>query len=143
MRTRFLCAIAVALTGCAGSPDADTPSVPGIYAVDDVARAHPAGDAPAAAHQIHRGPRCSLHVVQVTSELPWHRHDHSDETVVVYRGAGVMYIGDAATELVPGMVVHVPRGTAHRFQCTSAEAAVGVAVFTPPLRDGDRVPVDR
>lgn len=128
------------LTGCADAPA--IPNAPAIRSVDEVSRANPAGDQPVAAVEIHRAPRCSLHVVQVTDRIPLHVHAHSDELAVLWRGAGIMQVGDQSTELIPGMAVYVPRGVPHAFRRTSSEVAVALAVYTPPLQDGDRVPVE-
>jgi len=129
------------LLGCAEAPA--IANAPAIHSIDDVTRANPAGAEPVAAVEIHRAPRCSLHVVQVTDRIPLHVHAESDEIAVLWRGAGIMQVGDQSTELIPGMAVYVPKGVPHAFRRTSAEVAVAVAVYTPPLRDGDRVLVDR
>lgn len=132
---------AALLVGCAEAPA--IPNAPAIHAIDDVTRAHPAGAEPVAAVEVHRAPRCSLHVVQVTDRIPLHVHDDSDEVVVLWRGAGVLHVGDQSTEIIPGMTVYVPKGVPHAFRRTSAEVAVALVTYTPPLREGDRVLVDR
>lgn len=145
MRSALWCAALLAAAGCSSGPHPadDVPSVKGSYDLDAVVRANAIGNLPARAVEAHRGPRCSIHVVQVADAIPAHVHEESDETVIIWRGAGVMIVGDEAMDVGAGQVVHIPKGVPHSFRLTSTEPAVGVSVMTPGMRKGDRKPVSK
>lgn len=136
-------ALASLAAGCSGGPPPDDrPGTPGIWDIDTVVRAHPRGDQPVGRTELGRGPRLSIHVIEVVDAVAPHRHLHSDETVVCWRGGGLLRIGDDAREIQAGMVIHVPRGVVHSFRRTSPEPAIFACVYTPPFVDGDRVPAE-
>ncbi len=143
-RLAFLLGIGLATAGCQTGDygDETIPSVPALIELDPAATTHPPGDKPAANVELSRGPRVSLHVVTVVSEIAPHVHRYSDETIFLWRGGGLMRIGSDMKEVRAGMAVHIPRGIPHSFRRTSPEPAIALAVYTPPFIAGDRHPVE-
>ncbi len=129
--------------GCASTPAPVAPSVAGTYDIGAVVRANGLGSMPARLVEAHRGPNCSIHIVQVADAIAPHVHAHSDETVIIWRGAGVMLVGGEALDVGAGQLVHIPAGVAHSFRLTSTEPAIGVSVMTPGLQKGDRQAVSK
>ena len=143
--TRRLVALALGwlAAGCSGAPPPDDrPGTPGVHDIDTIVRAHPRGDQPVGRTEVHRGPRVSIHLIEVADAVAPHRHLHSDETVVCWRGGGLLRIGDEAREIQAGMVLHVPRGVVHSFRRTSPEPAIFATFYTPPFVEGDREPAE-
>lgn len=111
-----------------------------MYDIGSVVRANGIGSLAVREVEAHRGPNCSIHIVQVADAIAPHVHAHSDETVVLWRGAGVMLVGDEAIDFGAGQVIHIPKGVPHSFRLTSTEPAVGVSIATPRRRKGDAQP---
>ncbi|MCI0340236.1 MAG: cupin domain-containing protein [Planctomycetales bacterium] len=144
--SRLTIVLAIGLVAGCGSGgdygDETIPAVPALIEIDSAATTHPPGDRPAGNVELSRGPRVSLHVVTVVSEVAPHVHRYSDETVFFWRGGGLMKIGNEMKEVRAGMVIHIPRGVPHSFRRTSPEPAIALAVYTPPFIAGDRHPVE-
>jgi mannose-6-phosphate isomerase-like protein (cupin superfamily) len=80
-------------------------------------------------------------VIRVRAPIPPHVHEHSDEVVYLLEGGGVFTVAGRAIEVSRGAFLCVPRGTPHSF-VPGVEGAVAISLYTPALREGDRVPVD-
>ena len=101
----------------------------------------PGPDEPLRAVLLHTTEQESVHLVLIrTAEKP-HIHQTHDGFVVLKRGTGMLHIGKETLAMKAGDSVFIPRGTLHFFENTSDEVAVALAVFTPPYRGKDTVPV--
>ena len=78
----------------------------------------------------------------VRSEEKPHIHKDHDLIVVLQKGSGTLFIGNAPLKLAPGSAASIPRGIPHYFINESAEPAAAYAVFTPPFDGQDTVPLD-
>jgi quercetin dioxygenase-like cupin family protein len=74
---------------------------------------------------------------------PLHLHPNCEEILYVLSGVCEQRIGEATTELRPGMAACVPRGTPHCGRALGTERLVVVVSFSSPdrqtinLEDGD------
>ncbi len=74
---------------------------------------------------------------------PLHLHPNCEEILYVVSGTCAQRIGDATTELSPGMAVCIPRRTPHCGRAVGTERMVAVVSFSSPdrqtvnLEDGD------
>ncbi len=84
----------------------------------------------------------SIHVVQIRAEEKPHIHKDHDLIVVLQRGNGTLFIGNAPLKIAQGSAASIPRGVPHAFINESAEPAAAYAVFTPPFDGQDTVPLD-
>lgn len=80
----------------------------------------------------------TVQIIQLRVPIKTHYHKHSDETVYLIRGQGMMMVGGRRYEAGPGSLYHVPRRTVHAFAPQEGSVAVALSVFTPPFRQGDR-----
>lgn len=62
---------------------------------------------------------------------PVHYHEREDETFWVLAGQATFLHGDAWSELGPGSLVHIPRGTVHTFRNTGTVALRLLVLNTP------------
>ena len=53
-------------------------------------------------------------VVKAKGEFVWHKHDETDDLVLVLRGRLVIQLRDGDVELGPGELLVVPKGVEHR-----------------------------
>lgn len=83
----------------------------------------------------------SVHHLRVADEVRPHLHRRHDETVVVLVGRGRMRIANDTTEVGPGTVIVVPRGTVHSLE-VEGDPLEAISVFSPPFDGKDRVFVD-
>jgi quercetin dioxygenase-like cupin family protein len=67
---------------------------------------------------------------------PPHVHERHDETFYVLEGEFEILIGDELRSGGPGTFAFVPRGTVHRFSCTSETTGRILITFTPGGMDG-------
>ena len=58
-------------------------------------------------------PDAIARLLQIREPVARHAHDNVDEVLYVVAGEGALRIGDRATELIPGSLSTIPRGTAH------------------------------
>jgi quercetin dioxygenase-like cupin family protein len=85
----------------------------------------------------------SAYLLQFRTGEPRHIHCGHDQTFIVYRGQGEIYIDDQRRVCRPGDVFHIPRGTPHYCVNTASEPLVVVNLFTPPFDGKDRIPLPR
>jgi len=85
----------------------------------------------------------SAYLLQFRTGERRHIHRAHDQTFIVYRGQGEIYINDHRRVCRPGDVFHIPRGTPHYCVNTGSEPLVVVNLFTPPFDVADRIPLPR
>ncbi len=85
----------------------------------------------------------SHHIVQVRTKEQPHIHADHDLTVFVYRGNGIMTVGNQSFALRAGDSLFVPRGVIHMFQNKAKTPAVAIAIFTPAFDGKDTVPANQ
>lgn len=61
-------------------------------------------------------PEATARLLQIREPLARHAHDEVDEVLYVVAGEGALRIGEGATELAPGSLSTIPRGTAHALE---------------------------
>jgi quercetin dioxygenase-like cupin family protein len=67
---------------------------------------------------------------------PPHVHIREDEALYVVDGEFEILIGERSQSCGPGAFAFIPRGTVHRFACTSQTTGRILALFTPGGIDG-------
>lgn len=73
--------------------------------------------------------------VDAGSEVPWHEHATSEEVIFCTAGEGTAYVGTEMRRMVPGVMVHIPRQTRHRFVNASDSQPLSFTwTLSPPLR---------
>ena len=80
----------------------------------------------------------SVHHLRVVDGVKPHLHRRHDESIVVLAGQGRMVIASDTTEIGPGSVIVVPRGTVHSAVVTG-DPLEAISVFSPPFHGNDRV----
>jgi mannose-6-phosphate isomerase-like protein (cupin superfamily) len=70
-------------------------------------------------------------VVAATAGPPLHIHRASEETYFVLDGALVMYIDGEVTEITPGGIAHISRGTEHTWATPPKTDAHFLTLHTP------------
>ncbi len=99
---------------------------------------------PTRGDKIFESPRCL--VTLVTNQGPLigrHIHTSADEIVMVYQGAGEMYINGRWIPVTAGDVHVCPRGMSHATRVTGDKPMRVISIFTPPQAGGnDRVMID-
>lgn len=84
-------------------------------------------------------------VVRVRGTEPLHIHEHSDITVTLLEGHGVLRMGegDAQTSrnVRAGDVLRIPRMHPHAYENTARGVTAAFVLFEPAARPGDMVPV--
>jgi quercetin dioxygenase-like cupin family protein len=73
---------------------------------------------------------------------PLHVHPNCEELLYVLSGECDHKLGNEVFHLTPGMVICIPRGTAHWARCTSDEPLVAVISFSSPDRRTDTLEGD-
>ena len=89
--------------------------------------------------EIGRDQHTSHHLVAIRDGERMHRHELSDQTVIMLRGYGTFRFGTETKPVGEHSILHVPRKTVHAFQNESHEPAVAYVISTPPLAAKDRV----
>jgi mannose-6-phosphate isomerase-like protein (cupin superfamily) len=93
--------------------------------------------------ELGRGPLASLHAVQLRHAIPAHYHADHDEIVCVVDGRVTMTMAGETLTAEPGMVLFIPRGTAHSVANTdSTHIALALSCFTPAFDGSDRHAVE-
>jgi len=94
----------------------------------------PPGDAPNHYVEQFRVPDLSVGTYSIPAGGVDDQTPHSeDEIYVVCRGRARLVAGDAAVDVEPGSVVHVPAGEPHRFVDVLEDLAL-LVVFAPAYR---------
>ncbi len=91
-----------------------------------------------AIRHLHRGTDSSTHLIRLKGKEFPHFHDHHDLTVAVISGTSVIHFEDHEVSLLPGDVIHIPKGTFHWGENTDPVASVVFAVFSPAFDGKDR-----
>jgi quercetin dioxygenase-like cupin family protein len=73
--------------------------------------------------------------------MPAHYHVAHDETVYVRSGSGQLLLGTKEYRVTPGVLMHIPRGTVHRYVGDTVEPAVVVSILSPAMTGADFVVV--
>jgi len=84
-----------------------------------------------------RSPRMSAFLTTVHGALAPHYHERHEELVLVLSGQARVFVEERWYELIPGDVLHLPRGVVHALQCDSPSSVI--SVFSPPFDGSDRV----
>lgn len=98
-------------------------------------------DAPLARKVLAQTDHATIAAVAIRTAEPLHRHEKSDLLVILLRGKGEMTVGDRKLPMQSGDIVFIPKGVPHRFVNTDATPSIGLALFAPPFKQGDTVPV--
>jgi len=76
---------------------------------------------------------CMLVLIPRGREVPTHVHQDQDDIIYPIKGRARMWIdGDGSFDLVPGLVVRVPRGTSHKIDQVTDDVLL-YDVFFPGL----------
>ena len=67
------------------------------------------------------------------AEIPFHRHLDREEMLVIHKGQGRAILGEQTMVVVPGMTLHVPRGTWFTLRNTGTGALQFVWASSPGL----------
>eukprot|EP01065_Artemidia_motanka_P039376 TRINITY_DN48254_c0_g1_i1.p2 TRINITY_DN48254_c0_g1~~TRINITY_DN48254_c0_g1_i1.p2 ORF type:complete len:157 (+),score=36.66 TRINITY_DN48254_c0_g1_i1:67-471(+) len=79
--------------------------------------------------------------VEPDSEVPWHHHESSEEIIFCTHGQGMAYVADTTRAMAPGLMLHLPRGTRHKFKNTSSTQRLGFTwTLVPPVRARNFMP---
>lgn len=68
-----------------------------------------------------------------------HYHAQSDEIQYIVEGTGTAWLGDRQVQIRPGMLLVIPRGTAHAGTVASSGRFKAIAIKLPPQASGDTV----
>lgn len=135
--------VAALLVGCASAPAPAPPRPAEVTVEPDLpGRAAASGGAPVSVTRLHASEHQTINLLRIEGPVPAHRHEHSDETVYLLEGRGVLETDGGSRELKAGDLVVVPRGAAHGFTPVDGPAVV-LSIFSPAFVEGDRVPVTR
>ena len=74
------------------------------------------------------------------AELKPHFHKTHSETVYVIEGTGVRIMEGKEFAVKPGTVHFNPMGKVHAVKNTGSKDMIFLSVFTPAMKDSDRVP---
>ena len=78
-------------------------------------------------------------LILATEPIATHRHMHSEETVYLISGTGVLSVDGADYRLATGDFVVVPRNTRHSFRPTGELPVKVLSIYAPAFIEGDRV----
>jgi len=87
---------------------------------------------------LHRSSDSSTYLIRLKGKEFPHFHDYHDLTVAVISGTSVIHLEDHEVSLLPGDVVHIPKGTFHWAENTDPVASIVFAVFSPAFDGKDR-----
>lgn len=68
-----------------------------------------------------------------------HYHAKSDEIQYIVEGSGTAWLGDRQIEIKPGMLLVIPKGTAHAGTVATSGRFKAIAIKVPPQANGDTV----
>lgn len=74
-----------------------------------------------------------------TGNVAKHYHAKSDEIQYIVEGTGTAWLGDRLVDLKPGMLLVIPKGTAHAGTVPSSGRFKAIAIKIPPQANGDTV----
>lgn len=66
-----------------------------------------------------------------------HFHSKSDEIQYIVEGTGTAWLGDKKIDLKPGMLIVIPKGTAHAGTVETTGRFKAIAIKIPPQASGD------
>lgn len=66
-----------------------------------------------------------------------HFHSKSDEIQYIVEGTGTAWLGDKKIDLKPGMLIVIPKGTAHAGTVEATGRFKAIAIKIPPQASGD------
>ncbi|MDB5823835.1 MAG: cupin [Herminiimonas sp.] len=72
---------------------------------------------------------------------PKHFHAKSDEIQYIIEGTGQMWLGNERRDIKPGMLIVIPKGTAHSGTIVTSGPIKAIAIKIPPQTNGDVVVV--
>ena len=71
-----------------------------------------------------------------------HYHAKSDESQYIIEGSGQMWFGNERHEIKPGMLIVIPKGTAHSGTIVTSGPIKTIAIKIPPQQNGDTIFVE-
>lgn len=74
-----------------------------------------------------------------TGNVAKHYHAKSDEIQYIVEGTGTAWLGDRLVDIKPGMLLVIPKGTAHAGTVPSSGRFKAIAIKVPPQANGDTV----
>ena len=77
-----------------------------------------------------------------TGNVAKHFHARSDEIQYIVEGSGSAWLGDRRIELRPGLLIVIPKGTAHAGTVATGGRFKALAMKIPPQAAGDTTMVD-
>jgi mannose-6-phosphate isomerase-like protein (cupin superfamily) len=66
-----------------------------------------------------------------------HFHAKSDELQYIVEGTGTAWLGDKKVDIKPGMLIIIPKGTAHAGTVATTGRFKAIAIKIPPQTSGD------
>ena len=66
-----------------------------------------------------------------------HFHSKSDELQYIVEGTGTAWLGDKKIDIHPGMLIVIPKGTAHAGTVATTGRFKAIAIKIPPQANGD------
>lgn len=82
-------------------------------------------------------------IIVIKNEVKAHKHLYHSEHVSVLEGTGIMKLGKKSFEIIPGMVIFIPKGTIHWVKTTSKIPLKVLSVQSPYFDGQDRVTVEQ
>jgi mannose-6-phosphate isomerase-like protein (cupin superfamily) len=74
--------------------------------------------------------------------VPKHYHKNTDEIQFFFQGTGTEWLGDKQVDIKPGVILIIPRGTAHAGQITATNGPLRyLSIHVPPQVKGDSYPL--
>ncbi len=74
--------------------------------------------------------------------VPKHYHKNTDEIQFFFQGTGSEWLGDQRVDIKPGVMLIIPRGTAHAGQITTSSVPLRyLSIHVPPQVKGDAYPL--
>lgn len=104
--------------------------------------AHPQVGDPEITALLPNLPRSTVNLVRVRDRVEPHLHENSEETVYVIEGEGDLLLDREWRRVKAGALIHIPKGVAHAFVNKAPGGTTALSTFTPPLVEGDRVPLE-
>ncbi len=97
---------------------------------------------PGPPRMLYQSEHQTVFLVTPREPIPRHVHHHSEETVFVLQGQGILHIPGGDRVVKAGDFMVLPRNTPHGFTPTGDEPVAALSSFSPRFRDGDRVAVE-
>lgn len=93
--------------------------------------------------KVFQSDEMSFYIAQVSSEIPAHYHNISDETYFVYKGQGTMRLNDEYRDVSEGDIVQIPKGSIHGMKKTGTEDVIIFFISAPAFDpENDRFVAD-